>query len=384
MTDSDLALVAPEVRTLARPTSGPLLAARGVIQRNPAIRETFERARTEKMTPEQLAGLITPALEVELEADPSEIIPVAQYLADEFFQLGDAVLVIDRQTGRALARITEEDIWQPPDVPREGGTMATPLLRLRPDLQGFLVSHFFDQAKDARTIERVRERYPQTLALRDEGDPRLRAVTRTGRANMVDELRARLPTLLGTMRGASGGFLSHFRITDTAPTGGEFREIPPSRAVARSQQGIIDPLTFNLRHDRLMALGARIGTAWTREIAKRVAACAEPRNQFIRADDLCREVLEPADFWVVPPNAHTTFLPFCPDLLPVEGVEPSGLIGTVGHIVIGSEGYAVQGREYFGRWDVVATLDYTLYLDFSRLVGIHVTDISEEFLAEIV
>ena len=380
---TELARVVPEVRTLARPASGPLLAARGAVQRNPVLRAAFELARTEKHTPERLAGAITPELERVLEATPEEAVQVAQYLADEYFQIGDAVLVIDRMTGRALARFTDDDIWTPAPVPREGGGLAQPLPRLRPDIQGFLVSYYFDQAKDAQTLARVQERYPQTLALRDEGNPRLRAVTRAGRANMTDELRDMLPALLGAVQGAAKAFLDHFEIRDNPHLLDGLTAYPMATAVARSQQSIADPLTFNLRHDWVASLAARIGTSWTRNIATRVASMAHPR-QFLKAEDICREALEPADFWVVPPHAYTTFMPFTGGLLPVEDIEPTGLVGHVGIIVVSPSGYTVQAREVFSRYEVVATLDYTLYLDPSKLQGLLLPDMTVDAMAEIV
>jgi hypothetical protein len=316
-----------------------------------------------------------------LECTPEEAIQVAQYLADEYFQLGDAMLVINRVTGRAVARFTDHDIWTPAPVPREDGSMAQPLPRLRPDLEGFLVSHYFDQAKDVERLARVQARYPQTLALRDGGDPRLRVITRSGRASMIDDLRTSLPGLLDATKGAAKLFLDHFEVRDTPPKG--FMQLPPSVAVARSQQSIGDPLTFSLRHDGLRALAARIGTSWVREIARRVASAAEPRKP-INMADLNWKTLEYADFWILPPHAYSTFSPFTDGLLPVENVEPTGLLGHVGAIEIGPEGYSVQAREVFSRWEVEATLSYTLYVDPQQIVGLQVPDLPFEPPTEIV
>ena len=201
---------------------------------------------------------------------------------------------------------------------------------------------------------------------------------------MTEELRDQLASILGAVRGSSKAFIDHFEVTDILPRDPALITVPRATAVSRSQQSVIDPLTFNLRHNRVSAHAARIGTAWVRHIAARVASMAQGR-EIIKTDDLCPEVTAPADFWIVPPHAHTTFMPFVSGLLPVEGVEPTGLIGKVGVIHISpTEGYSVQAREVFGRWEVTATLDYTLYLYADQLFGLVVPDIPIEVMAEIV
>jgi hypothetical protein len=371
----------PEIRTLARPVSGPLLAARGVVQRSDLLRAAFEHARRQGQTPEQLAGAITPELERVLDCPPEEAVQVAQYLADEYFQIGDAILVIDRATGLAIARLTEQDIWQPPDVPRESGGMARPLPRIRPDLEGALISYHFDRAKEQVNLAKVQQRFPGTLSLQDEGNTRLRVVTRGGRHDMTEDVRDRLPTLLGAVQGTPRAFLDHFDIRDEAPAG--LTAFPMATAVARSQQSIADPLTFNLRYDLPMALGARIGTAWVREIAARVASMVKDRLT-LHYQELQRRTFEPADFWVVSPDAFAAFMPFVDRMMPVLNTEPTGLIGKVGSIVVQPGSYRLNAREVFARWEIVATLDYTLYLDITRLMGLEVQDLPIEALAEII
>ena len=376
----ELARIVPEVRTLAKPASGALLAARGEVQRNPAIQAAFQAARQEGQTPEQLAGTITPLLEQALEASPEDTMEAAQYLADEYFQIGAACLVIDRSTGRALARFTEDDVWVP-TVSREDGTMVQALPRLDPGLEGFLVMHHYEAARDAQLLAKVRDRYPQ---LRMELDnPKLRTLTRSGRVTIIDEVRDRLPTLLGAVQGTARTFLDHFDIVGSPPPAAEDRHrLSRSTAYARSQQAITDPLTFNLQYDRVLALQARIGTAWVRELALKLSNA--PSRRTIRFEDLCEETLEMADFWVIPPDLYTAFLPFVPNLLPVEGVEPMGLIGKVGTLVVYPEGYSIQAREVSARWEISAQLQYEMRVDVAKLYGLSVTDVPVEAIAEIV
>jgi hypothetical protein len=99
-------------------------------------------------------------------------VEVAQYLADEYFQLGDAVLICDRTTGKAIARISDADMYQPPDQVRESGNLAKPLPRLNPNLEGFLVSYIFEQERDRQLRADILATLPGTEFLAEHGDPK--------------------------------------------------------------------------------------------------------------------------------------------------------------------------------------------------------------------
>ena len=100
----------PQVQTLARPVAASLLAARHEAQRNPVLQKLVCQARKEKWSATQLAEAITPELTARLEDTPEQIAQVAQYLADEYSQIGDALLIVSNVTGKAIARITDKDI----------------------------------------------------------------------------------------------------------------------------------------------------------------------------------------------------------------------------------------------------------------------------------
>src|SRR5262249_48618351 len=110
---ADLAL--PPVTTLAKPKADQLVASRFIVQRSARAAAAF--LENKDRGAEAITEAIIPLLQEELEGSPAEVAEVARFLADEYVQIGDAVLVIDRETGRAIARITDEDMWQPPDVP---------------------------------------------------------------------------------------------------------------------------------------------------------------------------------------------------------------------------------------------------------------------------
>lgn len=366
-----------EVRTLARPASGTLLAARTVIQQTPGLRAIFERARQDGLTAEQLALAIQPSLEAGLE-DSQGVADVARYLADEFFQIGDGVLVIDRNTGHALARITEADIWQPPPVAREGTTqLATPLPRLRPDLEAFLVSYVHDTDRDRKLLAWARRRYPQTLALQQAGEPGLRIFTRTGRRALVEELEGLLPTFLREVRGACLNFMGSFPVVKEPPPG--LQALPPATAVAYSSLNVADPTTFNPRFNMRTSSGLRIGTAWVCRIAEQVASLA-PAPTPIAVEDLATRHVQ--KMWLVPPSWGATFLPLAVTMIPVETPHAVGFTGRVG--AVQPTAYRIESREVGSKWTVIASMDYVLYLDPSKLQSLQVTGIQDAPPTEIV
>ena len=376
-----LAVQEPEVRTLARPASGSLLAARTAVEHNDALRAVFIRARQESLTAAQLASELQPELERCLEAPTEEVRQATLYLADEFLQMGDTVLLVDRQTGRALARLSDEDFYQPAPVPRESGRMAQPLPRIRPDLEAYMVLAYHDRARDTDLVARIQARYPSALALQVPESRVLRPVTRAGRVNMVEELRGMLPQILEGVRGVAGEFLNHFPTVTEDPPG--LVAHPWATAVMRSREHIGDPLAMSLQHDRLRAMAARIGTSWVRDIARQVSRLAAPRQQ-MGADELSERDFFDHGFWIVPPDAYTTFLPFARHVLPVEGTLPTGLEAPTGHLRIDPESYQLHTREVFSRWELEATCRFQLYFNVAEVRGLHVLDLPDETFSEIV
>lgn len=377
-----LAVPEPEVRTLARPASGSLLAARTAVEHNDALRAVFVRARAESLSADDLARELRPELERCLEASAEEVREAALYLADEFLQVGDGILMIDRLTGRALARLSDEDFYQPAPVPRESGGMAQPLLRIRPDLEAFMFSAYHDRARDTGLLARVRARYPSALALQVPESRGIRPITRTGRTEIVSEFRERLPLILGDVRGVAGSFLDRFPLVTEEPVG--MRALGVATATSLSREHVGDPLTMNLHHDRLQALCARVGTSWVRRMARQVAEHVIPRVR-LGVDELPGTYLRDYDFWIVPPEAYSTFLPYARHVLPVEGTLPTGLrLPRSGCIRVDPESYTAQSREVFSRWEVMATVRYQVYISDGDVCGLHVLDLPEETFSELV
>ncbi len=392
MVENALSVVAPDVLTLARPVPKFLLASRQVVQRSAKLQEAFRRSREEKWPASQLALELEEPLQGLLDTDnPQDVVQVALYLADEYQQMGDTMLLIDRDTGKAIARITDADLWQPDPVPREGGGMAVPLPRLRPELEAFLVLWHFEKGREEKLLAEITPTLHQTDLLKQEGDPRLLPVTRAGRAHIVDQLREQLPRLLLMASGPVGAFLNRFELRgNDPPEGHSYEPLLRCTAIARSVSGVMDPKTMNLRFNRLGNLCGVIANSWGREIARTLTVAArehftpEPRDY----TTLTEEELSNASAWVGGPDMIRAMreelfpkhqFALRGDVLPVEHAPLTALLRKpgmcVGAIVINEESYECKGREIHDRWEVGAKIEYTLWLDWSMIQAFDLTNV---------
>jgi hypothetical protein len=397
---SELARLTPEVRTLAKPLSTPLIGARGVVHRSPTLKALFQQSRAEGWTPERLAGAITPELEHALECEPEAAVEVAQYLADEYAQLGDAVLICDRTTGKAIARISDADMYQPPDQRREDGHLVKPLARLNPNLEGFLVSYIFEQERDRTMRSEILARLPRTQFLTADIDPRLGAITRAGRLGIAQDVRAALPDVLERVQGAGRAFLDYFTHVAEPPKGLDV--LPRRTAEAKGRQNIVDPKAMNLRFSWEATIKARTGAGWVREMGAHLVNEARTRirpdlQRTVAHPLLSQEHVDGLPFWAgdpatlraiqTLPGRGPTWVPLSvfPCLPTDQGaVGFNGIVlGPVGAIIIHPESYEFVTREVHGRWEMLAKMDYTLCVNWDKVTFLHVTDIPIEAIAEI-
>lgn len=374
MADQDKALqvLVPEVRTLARPASGPLIAARGVIQRSPAIQAVFVQAKAEGWSEDRLADVLEGQLGASLEGTPAEVRQAALYLAAEHLQFGDALLLVSRETGRAIARVTDEDIWQPPMVPRESGGMAKPLPRLRPELEGFLYQCVHDHDREARLATDLAVRTQQTAFLAEEGDRRLLISTREGRRVIENEIRARGEQILEGTTGIVRDFLAYF-------SGEAGPDLMTSLTMARTRTEISDLVAVNYRFAHANGQYASLANEWAREIARTLGVEAHQRNpaKQVRYEDLATEHLQGATFWVADPEVSGAFnrIPGV-SVLFVPGVRSFGFTANpVGLLRHEPGSLKVEGRDMLGHWDVMGRFAYTLSLDFTKIVTLEVSDV---------
>ena len=378
---NDLARI-PKVTTLARPAARTLISARFEVQRNAFIRTAMEKFKgdTDPDASSKLAAELQPLLAEALGASDEEVSETARYLADEYLQIGDAVLIVSRETGMPLARITDDDIWQPGLVPRDNGNMATPLARLRPDLEGFLVRWTFERSREEKLVEELSKRVATTEFLAKNGDPRLYATTRAGREIIVEDLRGALPDLLPKALGGSlGQFFSAFHFAPP-PEGAQVKTYQGFKAYARINTPLMDHKARNLLFDIIGSHRSLIAAQWAREIARTLSCLAHKETAV-------REVHFPSftavkGFWVASPEEASAMRSHLARyfLIPVGGAETMRIVDPPmydtdrrSHIVLG-ETNIVQ-REVHDRWEVAATIDYDLHVDWTTMQAVRFTDL---------
>lgn len=368
-----LSVLTPEVRTLAYPASGVLLSARGVVQRSEDVRGVFLRAKTEGWGAERLADALAERLGPELTGDAGAVREAALYLADEFLQLGDRLLLVSRETGRALASITDDDLWQPPAVPREGGGLAKPLPRLRPELEAFLYQHIHEHDREAQLLASLAVRTHQTAFLAEEGDRRLNVATRAGRRAIEAEIQARGSNLFDSLQSTGQSFLQLFA---HPPTPGMTPALA-GIAMARTRTHITDAQAINYRFDHAGSQYASLTGALIRELAFALAIEAHRQKPpaEVSYERMAVGDLGGAAFWLVDPQLSAAFMRFPGiSVMYIPGVPPTGFLSPAGSFAMEAGSLKIEGREVFDRWDVMGRFSYTVHLDWGAVRTLLVTD----------
>jgi len=367
----------PQVLTKANPEPVDLLQARADIQRDAPLQQIFRDSVTEQWPEGRLESEVTSALKkLWPSGDPTE---AAQYLADEYRQLGEGLHLISTETGKVLIAFKEEDLYQPSMVPRTDGTMATPLPKIRPDLMSALVTWQHERASEKVVLRQLAEKGCQTELLRELGDPRLLVASRAGRKHIVKSLAELAPrSLLEAAGGSSAAFLKLFTLVDQP-----FSESPVGytyirgSAQATSVQSIADLSTTNLRHNRVQALQGAITQGWIREMARQLSDFSGwMAPEEVTLDDL---VSLPASFWILPPDLVRPFRSLDSKIivLVAENARPMGLTGHLGYLYV-PEMFQAKDREFFSRWESVARLEFEMWVKEDALRPLNVTGMSHE------
>lgn len=370
----------PEIQTSAKPAAEWLVQARAELNSVPEIRNALARG-SEQHDPEGAVRALTVELAklwgVEAEEAAREC---AQYLWDEYAQLGEGIYIVSAETGRVVATLTEADLWQSPMVPREGGGWAKPLVRLRPDLEGLIVSTLSDVKREARILDTLASRANQTDLLIQEGDPRLLPATVAGRKQLMAAMASLDPlVLLQAAGGTSGAFLRHFDLTREAPVDSGLEKIN-GEVLTRSVTGVQDQTTMNLRHDRAGTIRGAAVQGWVREIARRLSleAVRKVGVEQVALSDLTKVRLEESEMWVASPSSmkvmsRVSSVP----VLPVEGAEAIGLSGKVGVIVV-PEGFETASLERFDMWEALTGLEYEVWIDWSSVSVLQISGVPHQ------
>jgi hypothetical protein len=261
--ESDLTLYENRIGSIsivteAKPSTTMLLRAREVIRTNRAVRDLFCTARKEGWESTRLADAFMQYLE---EEDRQEAWEAALYVADEYAQVGDKPLLVHQETGRAICTLTDEDLWQPPLTLRSDGSMVERPLMVNPMLLSGLLQVISDTAREQAILQAFQERCVQTQYLRDNGDPRLDILTRSGRASITARLQQEGIPL--PVQGDAAAFFEHFQ--GIPEPHWVHQQIVLDGTVALN---IADLRTTNLRYDVFGASRASIGRAWARSLAQ--------------------------------------------------------------------------------------------------------------------
>jgi len=376
-----LSKLEPQVTSLARPDASSLLQARADIQRDPELQALFREAKEKGHPSEWLADGLAARLAGAWNNLP-DALEASRYLADEFSQLGEGILIVSSDTGKAIAKLDEQDLYTPAPVPRESGHLAQPLTRIEPGLEGQIISWIFEKGREQQIEALLQRRAHQTDLLKEDGDRRLWIATRNGRARMARAISEDNPkVLLGQTGGTAGAFLSHFVVAHEAPGTGEFFGY---QGETKTTLRIHDPTTSNLHYDRMNSMRGVLAQGWVRGIAGRLSEEAHRRlpPTSVAVSELTKKDLPDAYFWVTDPDAMLAMLlverSVRPITLPVPGAKTTGFRGKVGTIVV-PEAFGLRSREIFGRWEVTGVVDCKVYIhDWSLFRTLEITGLAHQ------
>jgi len=207
---SDQALVRQRLVQVARPDPGNpdlLHRLRDIFKKDAGIRRILTEARQAKAPVEGVSAEVIEALEGAKKGPELEM--AVQHLVAEHLEFGDVALLISRQTGRAIARLSEEDFEIPAPVEREDADgriykVERPV-RVKPEIEAALTVWSFDTERDQQIVRKLQEKHRGlTPLIREQGDPRLAIFTREGRQktadNLLPEIKKRMKDLRGLAR----------------------------------------------------------------------------------------------------------------------------------------------------------------------------------------
>jgi hypothetical protein len=326
---------------------------------------------------QQAAGVLADLIE----GTEAEILEAARYLADEYLQVGDSLLLISSTTGLPVAKIREQDIWQPPDTFREDGSIVKQPPRIRPDLEGFLVRWHFERAREQVLALDLADRVMQTSALPANSNPQLMTVTKEGRDALVHQLRQDLPELMGAVGGINKTFLELFDFTTPSKTGLE--EYRGLTAVAHVRTYMADHKARNFQFDQMGLTRAVIGSQWVKEFARTLSQLTHAVHPVGPVPFGTYEGT--GQLWVAGGSdleALYTTHPFS-RIYPVEGARPLVIIEPVGHLVV--RNFEVVHRMIEARWEIVAQVEYDMWVNWGAVQALVFTDLPvKTHVAEVV
>jgi hypothetical protein len=367
---SDSASQDIKVVSSANPDSSLLRAIRMLVSQNEAIRQVFIKARDKNDAGESRQVDRQRLLGVLSEAYPHDgLDQVAEYLADEFEQIGEGILLISPDTGKAVARVTSDNLYQASPVPRESGNIVERGLMIRPEVEAFLAYWSFEREREADNRNQVLARLNQTDLQREDGDPRTLVLSRKGRREIAQQVQESIGATFVNPNGPAKYLLEHFPLKK-----GSFPLSSPCTSIkilpwSRVQRRIQDQLSVNPKHDALTSTLASVTSSWARSILGALLEEAAARPSQLEPEDL-ENLLEwhSGGVWVCEPNLARAIMDHGCRVFPVNG--PSNvaihLLLESGYLEFDESKVGTNHRELHDRWTVESAADVTLhvYWDF--------------------
>lgn len=373
---SDSSSLDIEVVSSANPDPSLLRSIRYLLQQNEEVRQVFVDAQTEseaggsrQVDRQRLLGLLS-------EAYPHEgLDQVAEYLSDEFEQIGEGVLLISPETGKAVARVSTESLYEASPVPRESGNMVERGLRIRPDVEAYLAYWSFENTRERDLRREVIARLNQTELQREEGDPRTLVLSKAGRRTISQQVHDSIAATFQDPRGPAKALLEHFPIGKESSSLGDscvsLKILPWSRVRRRVQ----DQLSVNPRFDALTATLASVTSSWARSILGALlgeAALRPLQGAPGSLDDVVQDHF--GGVWVCEPNLARALMGRGCRVFPVNG--PSNiavqLLREAGYLEFDASKIGTNHRELHDRWTVESVSEVTLHVYWGAINIFHV------------
>ena len=355
-----------EVISSANPDPSLLRAIRYLLQQNEEARQVLIDAQEEddaggsrKVNRQRLLGVLS-------EAYPHEgLDQVVEYLSDEFEQLEQGVLLISPDSGKAIARVTQDSLYEAAPVPRESGNMVERGLRIRPDVEAYLAYWSFENARESDLRSGVIARLNQTELQREEGDPRTLVLSKKGRRTISQQVHNSIAEAFLDSKGPAKNLLKYFPVGKESCAFSDrcipIKVLPLSQVRRRIQ----DQLSVNPKHDALTATLASVTSSWARSILGTLLEEAAARPLQWAPEDL-DDVVENhfGGVWVCEPNLAMALMGHGYQVFPVTGPPNVALqlYQQVGYLELDESKIGTSHREVHDRWTVEAAAEVTLHV----------------------
>jgi hypothetical protein len=373
---SDSASLDIEVVSSANPDSSLLRAIRHLVPTNESIRQVFIEAQEESDAGGSRQVDRQRLLVVLSDAYPHEgLDQVAEYLADEFEQIGEGILLISPDTGKAVARVTSDSLYQASPVPRESGNMIERGLMIRPEVESFLAYWSFEREHEAGNHSQVIARLNQTDLQREEGDPRTLVLSRNGRRAIAQMVQDSIGSAFVNPNGPAKYLLEYFPLGgDSFPLSSSctpIKVVPWSRVRRRIQ----DQLSVNTKYDAFTSTLASVASSWSRSVLSTLLEKAASRPLQLEPEDL-DDLLDgrSGGVWVCEPNLARALMGHGCRVFPVNGPPNVAvqLTRESGYLEFDDSKVGTNHREFHDRWTVESAAEVTLHVYWDFINTFHV------------